>query len=283
MSEERKPYVTVLNFSAGAQSSMMLEMVLRGEIEKPLRFLVVNADPGMEGGRTERNLRFYRERCAKAGIDIITAPGPNLYNDLVSLPFTGSKRLDNPPFWTKDESGKRGRLRQKCTQLYKIASMDRAVRKWMSQKHGVTQGMLRPALVEKWIGFCSDEWHRCSESDVAYIKFRYPLIELKMSKQDVLEKFKSYGMAVPKRSVCSGCPFNGLDHFKDMYENEPSSWEQAVEIDNSLEKWRGLGITEQEPFVSSSLIRLRDLPAMNFGMDAEDMSEHHCNSGVCFL
>jgi hypothetical protein len=283
MIEERKPYIHVLNFSGGAQSSYMLELVLRGEIEKPRRFLVVNADPGMEGRITEKNMRSYRARCAEAGIDMITAPGPNLYNDLVSSPFTGSRRLDNPPFWTKDENGKRGRLMQKCTQFYKIAPMDRTVRKWMQQRHAITTGMLRPNLVERWIGFTSDEWHRCSEPDVAYAKFRYPLIEMEISKSDVVAGFEKWGMKCPKRSVCSACPFNGLDHYERMYRDEPDSWEQAVEVDDSVEKWKELGITECEVFVSSSLIRLRDMPAMNFGKEREDLSEHHCNSGVCFL
>lgn len=283
MNEDRKPYIHVLNFSGGAQSSYMLEMILRGLIEKPRRFLVVNSDPGMEGILTERNMRQYRARCMEAGIDIITAPGPNLYNDLVSYPSTGFKRLDSPPFWTKDQQGKRGRLRQKCTSFYKIAPMDRAVRKWMQVKHGITGGLLRSGIVERWIGFCTDEWHRCSESDVAYSTFRYPLIELGLSKADVVKGFESFGVPCPKRSVCSACPFNGLDHYARMYREEPESWGQAVEVDNTVEKWRGLGIAECEVFVSSSLIRLRDMPAMNFGMEREDMSEHHCNSGVCFL
>ena len=281
--EERKPYIHVLNFSGGAQSSYMLELVLRGEIEKPRRFLVVNADPGMEGAKTEKNMRQYRARCAEAGIDIITAPGPNLYNDLVSFEFTGATRLDNPPFWTKDANGKRGRLRQKCTSIYKIAPMDRTVRRWMERKHGITGGMLRPGLVERWIGFCSDEWHRCSESDAAYVTFRYPLIDMKLSKEDVIAGFGRLGIPVPKRSVCSACPFNGMAHYAKMYVEEPESWEQAVEVDNAVEKWQAMGFTECEVFVSSSLIRLRDMPAMNFGMEREDMSEHHCNSGVCFL
>lgn len=261
----------------------MLEMVLRGEIEKPLRFLVMNADPGMEGKRTERTLRRYRQRCAEAGIDMITAPGPSLYNDLVSLPFTGGRRIDNPPFWTKDENGKRGKLLQKCTQVYKVAPMDRAIRRWLMQKHAITQGMLRPGLVEKWIGFAQDEWHRCSESDTAYIQFRFPLIERQMDKAKCVCYFLDRGLELPQRSVCVACFANGLDYFKNLYENEPDEWEMAVEVDNSVEQWKRLGITEQEVYVSSSLVRLRDLPAMSFGGEREDMSEHHCNSGSCFL
>lgn len=279
-----KPFLTVLNYSGGAQSHYLLEMVLRGKIEKPLRFVVINSDPGMEQSHTLWNLSNARNRCWNSGIDIITSQGPSLYNDLVSLPSTGSRRMDNPPFWTKNADGTRGRLRQKCTDFYKIAPMDRAVRKYLQNKYGIRGGKaLRPGLVEKWIGFASDEWHRCSESDVSYVTFRFPLIEAGLSKEFIAGAYEGIGHPSVKRSVCSACPWNGLDFFREMYHERPENWRQAVDVDNSLESWTKIGITEQECFVSSSLVRLRDLPAMNFGLDDPDMSEHHCNSGVCFL
>ncbi len=67
-------------------------------------------------------------------------------------------------------------------------------------------------------------------------------------------------------------------------EDGPDDWQKAVEVDNAVEQWKKLGITEQEVFVSRSLIRLRDLPAMNFGDGKDDIPEEmHCNSGVCFV
>jgi hypothetical protein len=258
-------------------------MVLRGDIEKPRRFVVMTADPGMEGPSSHRVARSYRARCAEAGIDVITAPGPNLYNDLVSLPSTGRTRIDNPPFWTKGLDGKRGKLRQGCTEHYKIDPMKREIRRWMAQRHGISAGMLRAGLVESWIGFASDEWHRCSESETAYITFRFPLIERKMDKAACVGYFLKHDLPIPRRSVCLACFANGLDYYADLYANDRDSWERAVEVDNAVEKWKALGITEQEVFVSASLTRLRDLPAINFGKEREDMTEHHCNSGVCFL
>lgn len=277
------PFLHVLNFSGGAQSSYLLEMLLTGEMEIPLRMVVVISDPGMEQTHSWWNICDYRKRCRDKGIDIIVAQGPSLFNDLVSMPSTGSRRMDNPPFWTKNADGSRGRLRQKCTEFYKIAPMDRAVRQYLKNKHGIGAGKgLRPGLVEKWIGFASDEWHRCSESDVAYVRFRYPMIEAGISKSDVDAFFTAKGHKI-SRSVCSACPWNGLAFFKDMYEKRPENWRQAVEVDDSLEAWPSIGICDSKPFVSSSLVRLRDLPAMNFGVEDPDMSEHHCNSGVCFL
>lgn len=237
----------------------------------------------MERSCSYKTVREYRQRCHEAGIDFITAPGPNLYHDTLNFESNGSTRMDNPPFWTKDENGKRGKLIQGCTGYYKIAPMRRALAQYLKRKHGVGPGSYRDGFVESWIGFTKDEWHRCSESDVAYIRLRFPLIEAGVTKEGVISGFLKLGKTPPQRSVCVGCFANGLQFFKDMYENSPDDWEKAVEVDDAVAKWKERGITKNEVFVSSSLIRLRDFPAMNFGQQDEDMSEHHCNSGVCFL
>lgn len=282
--ESREPFLTVLNYSGGSQSSYLLKLVLEGKIERPFRFVVMQADPGMEQEGSIWTVLKYRQKCREQGIDIITATGPSLFNDLVSLPSTGARRIDNPPFWTRNKDGTRGRLRQKCTDHYKIAPMDRAVRQYLKNKYGIRGGSsLRPGLVQKWIGFAADEWHRCSDSSTAYVTFRFPLIELGLTKQQVVEGFGQFQEESPDRSVCSACPWNGLNFFKKMYDERPLNWAQAVEVDNSLEGWPKIGVAESECFVSSSLIRLRDLPSMNFGAEDPDMTEHHCNSGVCFL
>lgn len=214
---------------------------------------------------------------------MLIAPGPDLYRDIVNLPFSGRKRIDNPPYWTKNEDGSRGKLKQGCTQHYKIAPIRTELRRYLAQKHGVSQGCLRAGMVETWVGFAQDEWHRCSESDVQYITFRYPLIDLKMDRAQVAGYFLKNEIPLPSRSVCLACFSNGLDHYRDMHANRPADWERAVEVDDAVAQWQRLGITKQEVFVSPTLIRLRDLPTINFGAEDENMEEHHCNSGVCFL
>lgn len=52
-----EPFLVALSCSGGVQSICLLEMVLRGDIEKPLRFVVLIADPGMEDARTYWTMR----------------------------------------------------------------------------------------------------------------------------------------------------------------------------------------------------------------------------------
>lgn len=120
--------LTTLQYSAGVQSTAILEMILCGMIPRPENFLVVNADPGLENSLTYPHVASMKTRCEAAGIDFVTATGPKLSHDLRTLKESGKTRLDNPPFWTPSTRGrKEGHLVQKCTQAYKVAPMDRAI------------------------------------------------------------------------------------------------------------------------------------------------------------
>lgn len=72
-------------------------------------------------------------------------------------------------------------------------------------------------------------------------------------------------------------------YFQDMYLERPDDWEKAVEVDNAIEFWHEQGITKLPVYVSKTLVRLRDLPTLNFLTGEADWSEHHCNSGACFI
>jgi hypothetical protein len=275
------PFLTMLSYSGGQQSAWLLWRLILGLVEKPERFVAINADPGMEHPETYRYNILLKQHCDAAGIDLLFATGPNLKSDLLNLRASGKHRIDQPPYWTKKANGKRGKLIQKCTKHYKIAPLRRALREYLAARYSIGHE-LRDGLVEAWIGFAHDEWHRQSDSDVTYIRHRFPFIEDKLTKQDILDDYAKHGIKPPPRSVCNACPYNGLAYYKNLFETAPAAWETAVAIDDNLGALAG-AMVDEEAFVSDSLIRLRDLPAMGFGKEREDLSEHHCNSGVCFL
>lgn len=281
--EAESPKLTVLNFSAGKQSSAILWMVLMGKIPIPENFIVLRADPGMENSKTYQYAALMESECSKAGIELFTAPGPNLYEDLVNLSSTDKTRIDNPPYWTKDEKGKVGRLRQKCTKAYKITPMDRFIRQVLEDRFGISKRTKRlgEGVVEKWIGFTLDEAHRIKPPSRKYIRFRYPLIDLELSRDDTLAFYHDHDLPVPPRSVCNACFANGLDTLKEMFENRPEDWKQAVEVDKSVRDLSQIGIHD-EIYVSHTAESLEDLAANGFteGVDKDDWS---CDSGYCFI
>lgn len=259
-------------------------MVLRGDLEKPENFLVLNADPGMENSNTYRYTQMMFERCQGAGIRAFTAEGPNLYRDLVGLKGSRASRIDNPPYWTRSEKGKRGRLLQKCTKRYKIDPMDRAIRQVLEEDFKISRKSKRlgVGVVEKWIGFSFDEVYRMKDSKQKYIRFEYPLIDLRMNKSDVVQYFQDNDLPIPPRSVCNACFANGLNTFRDMHKNRPADWKQAVEVDRAVRDLSQI-MVKDEVYVSSTLIPLEDLASNDFELpDKEDSDNYSCDSGYCF-
>jgi len=273
-----------LSFSAGTASSAILWMVLKGVIPRPDKFYVLNADPGMEDYRTYDYVKFMEDECVDAGIEFIRCSGGDLYADLVDPERRkGKTRIDNPPFWTINPvTGKKGRLRQKCTGRYKIGPMDRHSRVILERDFGISRRSKRipEACVSRWIGFTLDEWHRCSETGRKYSVFKYPLIGLGMTKPDILKWMADNNLPVPPRSVCIGCYANDLDYFKLMSEERPDDFERACVLDACIRDMTQFGITDI-CYVSSSCIPLSDL--RKIGFKAEDQKDIlGCHSGYCF-
>lgn len=280
---KEEPQLTVINYSGGKQSSALVWMVLNGDLPRPKNLVVLNADPGMENSLTYEYHKTIFEACEAQGIPAYTVKGPNLYQDLVGLSATDKTRFDNPPYWTKSPEGKKGRLRQKCTGIYKIAPMDREIRRILEKQFGISQRRKRvpQGIVEKWIGFPTNEAHRIKPPSQKYIYFRYPLIELGMDSSDVVNYFIDKALPIPPRSVCNACFANGLSTFQEMYKNRPKDWEQAVTVDRAVRSLTQIGIKE-EVFVSSALKSLEALATDGFNVEA-DGDQYSCDSGYCFL
>lgn len=276
------PLLTVLNYSGGKQSAMLFWLVIDGEIELPPSFAVINSNPGMENTLTYEYHLQVQEACKKYGIHYECAPGPNLYEDLLAAGEGKVDRIDNPPYWTLSEKGKVGRLRQACTDYYKIAPMDRVVRRLLHERFGVSPITRRPGvreadgtfrctnIVEKWIGFAADETQRNSESRQDYAYFRYPLQEMGIRKIDCENWYTHTSRNAPPRSVCNACFANGLATFKDMHDNRPADWQQAVKVDEAVRDMSKYGVRDQV-FVSATCYPLRQLAAQGFVLTPEQV------------
>lgn len=281
-----KARLVALNYSGGVQSTAILEMYLAGAITTDLPVYVLNADPGMENSGTYTHVARMRDKCDAAGVYFETVEGPSLYKDLLTLKKRGALRIDNPAYFTKDEKGKRGMLRQKCTYFYKIAPMDRALRRIMHRDFGIGLKSTRipKGFVEKWIGFASDEVSRCKPPAQRYVTFYYPLIAAGMDKQASQEYLKGQGLEIPPRSVCNACFANGLGTLKEMHDSRPDDWAQAVAVDESVRDWSQIGI-KNPVYVNDTLIPLSELARRKFDVKGvvKDGDDHSCDSGYCFI
>lgn len=93
------------------------------------------------------------------------------------------------------------------------------------------------------MGISTDEIQRVKPSQVKFITNKYPLIDCGFSRMDCIRWMVDHGYPEPPKSSCIGCPYHNDAHWLDMKENDPQSWEEAVEFDrfvrNGLPKVKG--------------------------------------------
>ena len=273
-------FLTILNFSAGRQSTWLLEKYLRGEWKRPKRFAVINANPGMEKQATRQTIDHYERRCERAGILFVRAPGPDLYTDFVN--WDGRKRIDTPPFWTKNPDGTTGALNHQCTREYKIRPIRRAARRVLESTRfwGSIQAK---QSVEFQICFSYEEKHRIKDGDHPQWAFAsHPLIANKVTLDDIHSDFRRWGIPIPVMSLCNGCPFHGLRSRRDQSMVD-QDWHEAITFDGAIRDLRHIGV-ENECYTSDILLPIIDLQSQGFSLGDEKADDlHSCTSGMCFV
>jgi hypothetical protein len=274
--------LTSLSFSGGTGSGCIAEMLLNGDLVCDTPLVIVTADPGMENSQTYDYVAEMSDRFYEKGFDhrIVKT---DLYGNFLAAVKRKDTRFDLPPFWTKNrKTGKRGRLMQKCTGAYKIAPMQRVVRKKLQEVAGISTSSKRfqQNCVRTWIGFSKDEISRIKEPKQKYIWLQYPLVAMGMTKSDVFKYYKKINRPLPPRSVCNACFANDVSHFKEMHENRPSDWEQAVAVDDACRDLSFMRVND-ECYVSSTLKSLRQL--CDEGFPGSEKPDIMCQTGFCFL
>lgn len=123
--------------------------------------------------------------------------------------------------------------RRSCTADFKI----HVIAKWQKQR-GATKG--NPATVG--IGISIDEINRMrTESGIAWQVLDYPLIELRLTRQDCEWVIRQAGLPVPPKSSCYFCPFHTMPVWKAMQDNESELFRKSVELEALLnERLRSL-------------------------------------------
>ena len=170
----------------------------------------------------------------------------NITDDYFASAKNG-KRFASIPFFT--DNG--GMVRRQCTNEYKIQPIRKKTREMLGLKHG--QRGPKEKVVETWIGISTDEIQRVKESRDAWQHNRWPLIEARMDRAACIKWFgENYpGRKLP-RSACIGCPYRNDREWRMMKDDDPESWQKAVEFDAHLRVYKREAMTHNE-FLHRSL------------------------------
>ena len=243
--------IRILSLGAGVQSTTVLLMMLRDEIQPANH--VVFADTGWESKRVYEHLSWLETQIQGSSMQFHRVDNGNIRQDLMN-PQT--KRMASLPYHTIDANGKRGMTRRQCTMEYKIEPLNRKARELAGIQ---PRKRYTDHLATTVIGISFDEVQRMRDASFAWMRNEYPLIDLEMTRTDCLEWCKQHGYPTPPRSACIGCPFKSRDEWRIVRDNE-EDWQDAIQVDRYIrtEEFRmKTGLTSQL-FLHKSVVPLEE-------------------------
>jgi hypothetical protein len=84
------------------------------------------------------------------------------------------------------------------------------------------------------IGISVDEVGRARDSDVAYMRNVFPLLDLGWRREDCLRFRAAQGLPDTPKSSCVGCPYHDDGFWLRLKENSPAEWADAVAFDKAI-------------------------------------------------
>ena len=162
----------VLSLGAGVQSSTLALMIEKKKI--PMVDAAVFADTKAEGEDTYKFLAWLKTQLT---YPIYTVSKGNLTDQLLNSDFPIA------PFYSLNIiTGKKGLMMRQCTNDYKIQPIIQQIRKLLGIAY--RKKVKKNTEVELLMGISYDEIYRMKPNRMPYIKNVFPLIDMRLTRQD---------------------------------------------------------------------------------------------------
>lgn len=231
--DDNKEHIHVLSFGGGTQSTALLLMALKGEINGVIPDYIIFSDTGWEPKSiyewVEKVNAYIKEKYNR---EIIFTNGGNIREDLINASEYG-ERMASLPFFTLDAEGNKGMVMRQCTAEYKIMPVKNKLRELLGYK---PRRKVRE-VVHMWKGISTDEIQRVKPIADSWIEAEHPLIDVvQMNRSNCIAYVEREGLGTPTKSSCIGCPFHDNETWLEMKRNDPESWNDAVLLDEKIRK-----------------------------------------------
>lgn len=228
---DSKRHIHVLSFGAGTQSSAMLIKALRGEFDGVIPDYIIFADTGWEPKHVHDWLEKMQGVAKQYGKEIVIARNGNIRDDILRSFETG-ERAASLPLYTKDDDDE-GIIRRQCTMEYKITPIEKTVRQLL----GYQKGERVKEIVHMWKGISTDEVQRVKPSQKGWIVNEHPFIfDQPRNRSECIAFVEREGLGTPPKSSCIGCPYHNDLAWKEIKDNQPDEWADAVAFDKAIRK-----------------------------------------------
>lgn len=246
----------LLSLGAGVQSTTLALMACNGHLESIDG--AIFADTGWEPQRVYDHLgRLAAEVLTPAGVPLYRVSAGNLRHDSINP----GHRYASIPYFVRNPDGSEGMGRRQCTSEYKLAPIRRKVRELLGAPPPDFKRVPRGRVVEEWVGFSADEIGRVNDNAPLYLRTRYPLIERGMDRRACERYLADRGWGAVSKSACIGCPYHGNAQWRNLRDNHPAEWADAVAFDEAIRKGGARGLPlNGEAFLHRSRVPLALAP-----------------------
>jgi hypothetical protein len=188
------------------------------------------------------------------------------------------------PFFLIMEDGSHGFGGRTCSDRSKIRPLTREAKRLAGLEPGQRAGDVK---IEAWIGISLEEVHRMKDSREPCITNRWPLIEMRMNRNDCIQWTKKNGFPPVPRSSCVFCPFHSASEWR-ATKRDKKAWDEAVEFDERLRREKRFisdaGSEKSQlrgvPYLHSSRVPLKDADLSSHDENQLDFWGGECE-GVC--
>lgn len=256
-----QPTLRVLSLGAGVQSTTLLMLSAEGRL--PKLDAAIFADTGWEPKAVYEHLdRLDRDIAQPAEIPLYRVSVGNIREDALDP----QHRFASMPLFIKNQDGGDGMTRRQCSSEYKIKPIKRQVRQLLGHPHPAP--VPRGLYVEQWIGISRDEIGRVKDSDVKYARNVFPLLDLDgaadgrpgWTRDDCLRYLRASGWESTPKSACVGCPFHGNRQWRDLRDNHPAEWADAVDFDQAIRAGNARGNANGKPLLGEAYLHASRVP-----------------------
>lgn len=162
---------------------------------------------------------------------------------------------------------------RQCTRDFKVMLVARH-----TKRQGAT--VEQPSTVA--LGISTDEIQRArTDSGIAWQETDYPLLTLKLSRQDCKQIIREAGLPEPPRSACWFCPLRRASGWAEMKLTKPEQFERVIAIETLLNDRRA-SLGKDEMFFHSKLKPLAIATADGYQPSLDMDEDGGCESGYCW-
>lgn len=271
------PLLRVLSLGWGVQSWTLAAMSALGVL--PPLDVAIHSDTGFEMASTYKFAAEMTPWLLDHGVKVVTVSRVQSSNSDAAL-------SDIPAYTVSVADGVRGQLRRQCTGDWKIQPMRRYISSLLRDL-----GSGRPAgAVEQWLGITLDEAGRAKDSNVKYIRHRFPFLEKvwngrRFTRQDCIVWLQENSLPVPGKSACTFCPLHNKKAWESIKRAGGADWDEALRVDSLLRDKRPpypLFVHRSGLPLDQAVSIAEDFGAVQLDLFAGD-SLAECDSGFCFL